>query len=633
MAKFPFLRRYQYIEDYFYTVNELYADRYVASYPVTYYSLDTENTVWDDVKINAGSYEKLGVGELSGVVWKKIQLLPVFGVEPISFNPDSGEKGGITLKESASTNIVFTSLYGLIPSEGDVVDLSFGYKKDNIIMKMLYTVNNINLAHQNEYLQIYQLQLRMAPFNVDELEKQISSDWIFYDHDQIIVPLENGRLLLQLQENSTSLVSSTNDLFDRSGYYLYEVTDEQLQTPVIQAAYFTGGYPSGQTELKEDDEFDFYVRSNVAITEIEFDGSSDDYATQSENITFDSSTYTTITSTIADRGTTSQLLPARVRVKSLYGYWSDWFTTNSSSDVNGTTVVNLNNTYPVITIGDITYPVGQHALKSSETATIANTISAYDTVSYSSPTSELSIVNSSVFESDKTVSRISGTYNVTTNNFTITATRSANNAVSIESTVVYIANAGTAISVTTPVDRLRSGGNDGTTAQNHVITITSSQYLVSAPVLTAPAGTWLGAAFTGGPYTWTRTLQVHDDDIKGVYEWSVSSFNLSGFETTTISEGTEYELGGFVSRDITLLGFTNEVEMNVEAVDYDKVTLSWEVKDLPIQEDVGTSDTPPIPNAWCLDSLNTNPTIIRILDTPATEAISQNTTITIEESV
>jgi len=222
MAKLPFLRRYQYIEDYFYTVHQLYADRYVPSYPVTYYSLDTENTVWDDDQIHGGSYEKLGVGELSGVVWKKIQMLPVFGVEPISFNPETGERGGITLRDSATTQIVFTSLYGLVPLEGDVVDLSFGYTKDNITMKMLYTVNNINLAHQNEYLQIYQLQLRMAPFNVDELEKQISSDWMFYEHEQTILPLENANLLLKLQENSTDLVTGANQLFDKSGFYLYD---------------------------------------------------------------------------------------------------------------------------------------------------------------------------------------------------------------------------------------------------------------------------------------------------------------------------------------------------------------------------------------------------------------------------
>jgi len=224
MFDLPFLRKYQYIEDYFFTLYSLYADKYVAAYPVTYYATDLDNTIWDDDKINAGSYEKSGVGPWSGIKWKKIQMLPVFAVEQLQMQQETGEKGGMTFRDSGITQVVFpSSLYNMLPLEGDVVDLSFGYKTESPKMKMLFTVNNINLSHQSDYLQVHQLQLRMAPFDLNELEKQVSSDWMFYEHNRIILPLGNSEKLLQLQNDSVSLVTEINSKYDdRSGFYFYE---------------------------------------------------------------------------------------------------------------------------------------------------------------------------------------------------------------------------------------------------------------------------------------------------------------------------------------------------------------------------------------------------------------------------
>lgn len=219
----PWLRSYNYIEDFFRTLYEIYAKHHVPSYPVTYYSTDTTSTVWDADQLNGGAYEKGGVGELSGVKWKKILMLPVFGIETVQMLQESGEKGGMTFRDGASTQVVFPSLYGLIPVEGDVVDLSFGYKTSTVNTKMLYTVNNINMAHQGDFFQIYQLQLKMAPFTLEELEKQISSYYMFYEHEKTILPLYNTRRLLSLQEMSVNLTNQVNAFFNRqTGFYLGE---------------------------------------------------------------------------------------------------------------------------------------------------------------------------------------------------------------------------------------------------------------------------------------------------------------------------------------------------------------------------------------------------------------------------
>lgn len=227
MSITPWIRSYNYQEDYFRTLYEIYSEHYIACYPVTYYSLDVDSTIWDKEKINAGSYEKGGVGELSGVKWKKIQLLPVFGLEQVNMNQSSDEKGGMTYKDGASTQVLFPSVYGLKPLEGDVVDLSFGYKTPAINNKMLFTVNNINQSHMGDFFQIYQCQLKMAPFNREDVEKQISTDWAFYEHEKTIVPLTNFRRLMKLQQLSVDLATTFNrELFDKqTGLYLYPMQE------------------------------------------------------------------------------------------------------------------------------------------------------------------------------------------------------------------------------------------------------------------------------------------------------------------------------------------------------------------------------------------------------------------------
>jgi len=220
----PWTRTFQYIEDFYRTLYEIYAEHYVAAYPITYYSTDHENTVWDSQNLNAGTYEKGGVGPLSGQKWRRIQMLPVFGVETVQMLQESGEKGGMTFRDGASTQIVFPSLYGLLPVEQDVVDLSAGYKTMAIKNKMLFQVNNINPAHQNDFFTIFQCQLKMAPFTKDDLEKQISSEWLFYEFSKEILPLENARRLLKLQELSVATTEVTNNLFDKqTSFYLCDI--------------------------------------------------------------------------------------------------------------------------------------------------------------------------------------------------------------------------------------------------------------------------------------------------------------------------------------------------------------------------------------------------------------------------
>lgn len=411
--------------------------------------------------------------------------------------------------------------------------------------------------------------------------------------------------------------------------------------PVISSVSFVNGYPGVQTELKSGDAFDINVVADIAFVNVQVDAQQAFTSIQTNEVT--SGTDRTETFTIGDRGTTTHTYPARVRVQKSTGTWSDWVWTNTTGNIDsgadGSEVVSLNNLYPAVenmSQLSITYPASQEAIKSTEAVTIHSTCSNFDTITYSSPTGELTIPNTDTYQENKvTVTRNSGGYNVSFVNYRIVCVRTANNASLTKNLVVYIANDACTVTVGEPYVYLRSGGNDDTSVQDYTITLTSNQKLISIPTisdLAAGAGTWVGF-FGVGDMVWTRTLQVHDTDTKATYSYgTLSATNLANTETSSYTGDSSYTLRGFVSRSIELAAFANEVNMNVEAVTYANVSMTWSAKALPNKRSVGTTATPDA-GSWCLNSLNTNPTIIRILDTAATDSQSQATTITVQEVI
>ena len=444
----------------------------------------------------------------------------------------------------------------------------------------------------------------------------------------------------------TGTYNMTYDFADGSISVLHEdganwSTVVDADTPaVVQSAEFTGGYPGSQTELKAGDTFDVSIVTDVSIVSVEVDDygalQAGTFAVSGNNVGF--------TATIADRGDFTQALGMRIRVVKATGSTSANYLSSSQGSVDGKDLVNLNNTYPAVSFGSISYPASQQALKGSESATVVNTVTQYDTVTYSSPSGELSITSPTTYQTPKTVTRISGGYNISSNNLRIVANRAANDATTTNNTVVWIANTPATLSVSNPASRLRSGGNDGTSAQSHTITINANgQRLLSAPTLVKDTGgTWLGGGFSwsAGATTFTRSLQVHDNDLKGTYNWgAISGTNLAGIVTSSNSGDTQYVLGGFVVRTITVAAFGWQSNINVEVSDYTKLSstgsgqnLAWSVKALPTRSTIGDV-TRPQANVWSASATFTNPTTINILDKAATDSASQASTFTIQEGI
>lgn len=399
--------------------------------------------------------------------------------------------------------------------------------------------------------------------------------------------------------------------------------------PELLTLSFTGGYPGAQTELKAGDTFQVTGTTDKLCDAIEIQptGASD----TPQLLTFAANTSFTVTMTIGDQGTILQALPATARARSAttgaLGTARD--TDELGGTVDGVNLVNLNNLFPSVAIGVITYPATQGALKGAEAATVANVLSDFDTVVYDSPGAELTITSPTVSQDPKTVTRLAGSYNITINNFRITANRAANDADTVDQTVVFIANVAATVTVSEPAVRLRSGGSDGTAPQDHSISVSSDQNLSAAPTLAADGGGARGAflgAFTGGPTVWTALLRVLDTDEKGTFVWgALTATNLSGILTAVITGDGNYILGGFVARTLTFAAFATTTAMNVEVVDFTKLQAGTftSTAGVALKQAIGTP--PSVTNGYTIDSLGINPTNVIWLDSPAASANSGGT--------
>jgi hypothetical protein len=378
-------------------------------------------------------------------------------------------------------------------------------------------------------------------------------------------PLFKATMNIDLDNSSMIRVEHEDGAFS-------EVSISYNQLPKISSVTFTGNYPitNGiqQTELKEYDVMSLNITTDKNIVKVEI---ADYGACKSQTFNVASSSDISLSNVlIANRGVTSQLLGTKLRVQSSDGGWSDWFSSDSLGNVENVNVVKLNNLYPSINISNIVYPTGQQALKDSEQATVINTCSNYDTISYSSSNGELGIINSSVFEGNKIVNRIAGGYNISNANFKISATRNSNGSTTTLSKVVNIANVDPVITVTEQYARLISAP----TGNQSWIRLISNQKLIETPILTIPQGLWVSNFTTTDNLTYQRTISINDSLNKGTYSYtSMSAKNLAGKVVTVISGDNNYIIGGFATRRIVFPAFVGTMPIGCSVVDVTKLSV------------------------------------------------------------
>jgi hypothetical protein len=232
--------------------------------------------------------------------------------------------------------------------------------------------------------------------------------------------------------------------------------------------------------------------------------------------------------------------------------------------------ITLDQIYPSFSSFTVTYPPGQGALKGSESATVTCTVTNHTSVVYSG--TNISIASPTTYTVSKTVTRTGGSYIDSGTNYTITATRASNGAVSTASTLVKIANSQPTISISISGSPLRLRSSPS--GNNYTINIVSSQNLSSPPVLTATSGVL--SSFTGSGKNWTGTITIHDSDTKGNNSFNISSIiNEALVSGNTITSGQNYIVGGFLNRSITYPAFSRFEPIGTYVTDINKTIAKY----------------------------------------------------------
>jgi len=180
------------------------------------------------------------------------------------------------------------------------------------------------------------------------------------------------------------------------------------------------------------------------------------------------------------------------------------------------------------------------------------------------------VASPGVYAVGKTVTRVSGTYVIGTNNYTITANRAANNATTTATAAITIADVApnAAISIVGSPTRLQSTA----TGNDYTIRITPSQTLLSAPTMAASSGTWQGS-WVNNAGVWSRVLRINDTDPKGGQTFNTLAVTgLAGVVGNVITSGSAYIVGGFPTRTITFPAFAQWAPIGTSVVDFTKTT-------------------------------------------------------------
>lgn len=316
--------------------------------------------------------------------------------------------------------------------------------------------------------------------------------------------------------------------------------------PQITEVVF-GAYPGTQTALKSGDTIQITIHTEPTATSVSINAGA--VASGGPYAVTDG-----VATGVLTIGVSNGVVNFTASARNAFGTYGDAFVTPT---------LNLSQTYPVIGSFSVTYPNAHGALDTGESASVSATVTDADTVEYSAT----GFTVDPGYAATKVVTNTSSGYVASGTNYTVTATRAANGAVSTASTLVKIATVAPTAYITSPTRLLSSPA--GT---NHEIRIYPSQSLLSAPSLSAQVGVWQGSWINAGGY-WSRYLRITDADAKGDALFSgLLLTGLSGLGGSTITSGETYTVGGMSSRTLTFAPFSRVTALGCAVVDQTKTS-------------------------------------------------------------
>lgn len=208
---------YQYIREWEFLLYKYYA-KHAIPFLVSYYNINVETTVWDNEYLDGGYYER--IGDLSGLRWNKILLLPVFFIEEMTAPFEGAEEGLIKRQE---TNIVIPSEYGITPYASDLVKVEQFVLRPTNDVYPLYKVTGIEKS-ANTDVTFWRLHLILQESETEnEAAQQVSKTLVFFDYTKKIYNLEDAEYLTKMLEKDLKLSRLLRQEYDHnSGLYFIE---------------------------------------------------------------------------------------------------------------------------------------------------------------------------------------------------------------------------------------------------------------------------------------------------------------------------------------------------------------------------------------------------------------------------
>jgi len=224
MSKIMYNQKWAQIDEYPLDYFELLYQYYAATgsnVPVTYYNLDLPNSVKDDELLMGGSYELMG--DLSGYLWKKILLLPVYNTEQINFTLNADETG--VGYHDTRTTLFIPTIYEFRPMIHDhIIYDQISSRQDPFkSWDALYEVINLEKASTTN-ITFWRLTLQGSSKTKQEIESQLSGNFTFVDYEKKIYRTSDA-IYLTKQRFKNSTLPINNFFKEHIGLYVDNVPE------------------------------------------------------------------------------------------------------------------------------------------------------------------------------------------------------------------------------------------------------------------------------------------------------------------------------------------------------------------------------------------------------------------------
>jgi hypothetical protein len=208
------MQNYKKIYDYIYDYQSLvydYYSKHAMSFLATYYHLDRTTTVWDDKNLMGGYYER--IGDLSGLKWDKILLLPIFFPENINSNWTAEDIGYIS---ETDTYIIIPDTYGFVPYPNDVIKFDQSYIQRTNDKYTIYTCTNVSKSTPGDKT-FYKIHMTAEQSRTtDDMDLQVSTIYTFFDYTKNIYSLNDSTFLTKMMSKNSQLCDNLKNMYDQN---------------------------------------------------------------------------------------------------------------------------------------------------------------------------------------------------------------------------------------------------------------------------------------------------------------------------------------------------------------------------------------------------------------------------------